>query len=48
MFEIDQPPDEVDLDFGVGDHAFIMDDYAWWDAGDATVQDYTIILTINP
>jgi len=47
VFEIDQPPATVDLDFGVGDHAFIMDDFAAWQNDDFTVQDYTIILTIN-
>ncbi len=47
VFEIDQPPATVDLDLGVGDHVFIMDDYAAWVNGDFTVQDYTIILTIN-
>jgi hypothetical protein len=47
VFEIDQPPATVDLDLGAGDHVFLMDDYAAWNNDDFTVQDYTLIVTIN-
>ena len=47
VFEIDQPPATVDLDLGVGDHVFLMDDYAAFVNGDFTVQDYTLEVTIN-
>ena len=47
VFEIDQPPATVDLDLGVGDQVFTMDDYASYTNGDFTLQDYTLIVTIN-
>jgi len=47
VFEIDQPPATVDLDLGPGEHIFTMDDFAAFVNGDFTVQDYTLVVTIN-
>ncbi len=46
-FEIDQPPETVDLDLGVGDHVFMQDDYASYTSGNSTPQPYTVVVTIN-
>ncbi len=47
-FEIDQPPATVNLDLEAGEQIFLMDDYAAFVNGDFTLQDYTVIVTINP
>ena len=46
-FAVDQPPGTFSTDLDAGCSLFIMDDFAAFQNGDFTVQDYTIIVTVD-